>query len=223
MRRSSAAASRPFSGLDLDKAGMEEAEIKFSRTARTADVAVFYYSGHAMQHDGVNYLFPVDAALTDEADLRRLARVDDILADLQQAKNLRILVLDSCRDNPLAEQLKRSIGASRGASIQRGLARIDNLEGMIISYATQAGRTADDGHGRNSPYTAAFLKHFEEPHGNRHDLPAHRRRRVRDHRPHAIARTVAVLHRRILSARPIEYRGPGAAIRRTTSRITCRR
>jgi len=70
-------------------------------------------------------------------------------------------VLDSCRDNPLAEQLKRSIGTARSASIGRGLAKIDGPEGMIIAYATQPGRTADDGDGRNSPYTTAFLKNVE--------------------------------------------------------------
>jgi urea transport system substrate-binding protein len=149
-------------GLDLDRAEMEEKTIGFARAARTADIAIFYYSGHALQYGGINYLAPVDAKLIDEADLRRMARVDDIVADMQQAKNLRILVLDSCRDNPLAEQLKRSIGASRAVSIQRGLAKIDSPEGMIVSYATQAGRTASDGTGRNSPYTTAFLKHIEE-------------------------------------------------------------
>jgi Caspase domain/VHL beta domain len=147
--------------VDLDKAGMDEAAIAFSRAARAADVAVFYYSGHAMQFAGVNYLMPVDARLNDEADFRRMARVDDIVADLQQAKNLRILVLDSCRDNPLAEQLKRSIGATRAVSVQRGLAKIDSPEGMILAYSTQSGRTAEDGSGRNSPYTAAFLRHIE--------------------------------------------------------------
>jgi uncharacterized caspase-like protein len=143
-------------GLDLDKAGMEEKTISFARAARTADIAIFYYSGHALQYGGVNYLAPVDAKLIDEADLRRMTRVDEIVADLQQAKNLRILVLDSCRDNPLADQLKRSIGASRAVSIQRGLAKIDSPEGMIVSYATQAGRTASDGSGRNSPSRQRF-------------------------------------------------------------------
>jgi hypothetical protein len=148
-------------GLDLDKAGMDDATIRFARAAREADVAIFYYSGHAMQFSGVNYLMPVDAKLTDEADLRRMARVDDIVADVQQAKNLRILVLDSCRDNPLAEELKRSIGRTRAAAVQRGLAKIDSPQGMIVAYSTQAGRTAEDGQGRNSPYTTAFLKHIE--------------------------------------------------------------
>ena len=149
-------------GIDLDKARMEDAAINFARAARNADVAVFYYSGHALQYSGVNYLMPVDASLADEADLRRATRVDDILDDLKQARNLRILVLDSCRDNPLADELKRSIGRTRSASIARGLARIESPDGTIISYSTQAGRTAADGDGRNSPYTTAFLRHIEE-------------------------------------------------------------
>jgi formylglycine-generating enzyme required for sulfatase activity len=150
-------------GIDLDQAKMQDTAIEFARAAREADVALFYYSCHAMQFAGINYLMPVDAKLSDEADLRRMARVDDILADLQQAKNLRILVLDACRDNPFADQLKRSIGLTRAASLQRGLARIDTPEGMIVAFSTQAQRTAEDGTGRNSPYTTAFLKHIEEP------------------------------------------------------------
>ncbi len=147
---------------DLDEHAMEDATIRFSRAARTADVALFYYSGHALQFNGVNYLAPVDATLADESDLRRMTRVDEIVADLQQAKSLRILVLDSCRDNPFAEQLRRSIGATRALPIGRGLAKIDAPQGMIMAYATQAGHTAEDGEGNNSPYTTAFLKHIEE-------------------------------------------------------------
>jgi zinc D-Ala-D-Ala dipeptidase len=146
---------------NLSKDGMQEAAIRFARAARDADVAMFYYSGHAIQFAGVNYLAPVDIKLNDEADLRRMIRVDEIISDLQQAKNLSILVLDSCRDNPLADQLKRSIGANRSLPLQRGLAKIDSPQGMIVAYATQAGRTADDGDGHNSPYTAAFLKNIE--------------------------------------------------------------
>lgn len=151
-----------IAGLDLDKSAMDNAAIRFARAARDADVAIFYYSGHAMQYAGVNYLMPVDAKLADEADLRLMIRTDSIVADLQQAKNLRILVLDSCRDNPIAEELKRSIGRTRASGITRGLAKIDTPEGMIVAYATQAGRTAEDGRGRNSPYTTAFLKHIEQ-------------------------------------------------------------
>jgi hypothetical protein len=126
-------------GLDLDRAAMERASIAFARASREADVAMFYYSGHAMQFGGINYLMPTDARLADEADLRLLTKVDDIFSDLQQAKNLRILVLDSCRDNPLADNLKRSLGNTRAANMQRDLAKVDSPQGMIIAYATQAG------------------------------------------------------------------------------------
>jgi formylglycine-generating enzyme required for sulfatase activity len=150
-------------GTDLNQAAMRDAVIRFARAAQSADVGVFYYSGHAMQFNGVNYLMPVDAKLDDEADLYQFTKVEDVLGYLQQVKALKVLVLDSCRDNPLAETLKRSIGLTRGASLQRGLARIEAPIGTIISYSTQAGRTAADGKGRNSPYTTAFLRHIEEP------------------------------------------------------------
>jgi formylglycine-generating enzyme required for sulfatase activity len=149
--------------LNLDKQGMDETTLRFARAARDADVAMFYYSGHAIQFAGTNYLLPIDAKLDDENDLRLTTRVDEIVADLQQAKNLRVLVLDSCRDNPFAEQLRRSIGRTRAVSIERGLAHIDAPHGMIIAYATQSGQTAEDGIGHNSPYTAAFLRHIEAP------------------------------------------------------------
>ena len=85
---------------DLDKAGMDEAMIKFARAARTSDVAMFYYTGHALQFGGINYLVPVDAQLSDEADLRRMVRVDDVIADMQPARNLRILVLEFLPGQP---------------------------------------------------------------------------------------------------------------------------
>lgn len=151
-----------FLSTDADKAGMEDAIVRFARAARTADIAMFYYSGHALQFGGINYLAPVDAKLADEADLRRLVRLDDIVTEVQQAKSLRILVVDACRDNPLADQLRRSIGTTRALPLQRGLAKIDTPLGMIVAYSTQAGQTAEDGDGRNSPYTTAFLKHIEE-------------------------------------------------------------
>jgi uncharacterized caspase-like protein len=150
-------------GFDLDKAGMEDATIKFARAARDADVALVYYSGHAMQRRGINYLMPVDAELRDDADLRRLIRVDDVVEDLSQAKNLRILVLDSCRVNPLADELSKAMELTRGPPVDRGIARMIAPKGMIISFATQPNQTAADGQGRNSPYTIAFLKNIEAP------------------------------------------------------------
>src|SRR6516165_10964863 len=88
-----------ITAIDVDKNGMDAAAIRFTRAARDADVAMFYYSGHALQYNGINYLIPVDAKLADEADLRRMARVDDLVCRLLLEKKKRILVLDSGDEN----------------------------------------------------------------------------------------------------------------------------
>ena len=43
-------------GLALDEAGLKDKSIDFARAARDADIALVYYSGHAMQVAGFNYL-----------------------------------------------------------------------------------------------------------------------------------------------------------------------
>ena len=151
-------------GVDLDQDAMRDLLIKFAKRSRGADVALFYYSGHALQYQGGNYLMPVDAELVDAADLPRLVPTDQVVADLQQNQNLSILVLDACRDNPLADNLRRAIGDTRSArSIVPGLAPIHGRGALLVSFATQPGQTASDGDGQNSPYTQAFLRHIGEP------------------------------------------------------------
>lgn len=161
--------------LDADRAAMQAAIDEFSTKVEGADVALFYYAGHAMQHQGVNYLMPVDANLTNAAGLRRMTRLNDIVADVKRAKALRIMVLDACRDNPLTEKLDGPQVAAAGATRSAGLAKISRTMaktatasaepvsrgGDIIVYAAEAGRTAADGVGRNSPFSAAFVKYVE--------------------------------------------------------------
>lgn len=149
---------------DLDKRGMDDTFRRFAREVKGADVALFYYAGHAMQFEGVNYLMPVDAKLADEADVPyEMAKLDDVVADMARMSGVRIAVLDACRNNPLEEQLKRSVASTRGVSPTRGLARIARPEGLIVAYSTQSGNVAEDGSGRNSPFTAALLQHIETP------------------------------------------------------------
>src|ERR1700730_1683850 len=115
-----------FLATDLDKRGMDDAFRRFARLSRDSDAALFFYAGHGMQFAGTNYLMPVDAKLQDEADLPyEMAKVDDVIADLARAKNIRIVILDACRDNPMAERLRMSLPASRSSAVSRGLARIE--------------------------------------------------------------------------------------------------
>jgi uncharacterized caspase-like protein len=148
---------------DLDKRSMERAIVQFARAAQSADAALFYYAGHGIQRDGVNYLVPTDARLEDEFSLNfELTRVGDVLSALDRARGVKILVLDACRNNPLADRLVPQT-ASREATGWRGLARIDAVRGMVIAYAAQPNQVAIDGQGDHSPFTAALLKHIDEP------------------------------------------------------------
>jgi hypothetical protein len=125
---------------------------------------VFYYAGHAMQYQGRNYLMPVDATLEDEISLRyNLVSFDDIRTAMSRTRGIKVMILDACRNNPLAERFERSqVGANRGGMGTRGLARVDTTAGTVVSYATAADNVAIDGTGRNSPYTAALLRRLQE-------------------------------------------------------------
>ncbi|MGH6825108.1 tetratricopeptide repeat protein [Methyloceanibacter sp.] len=149
---------------DLDKRGMDDAFRRFAREMVDADAAMFFYAGHAMQWQGANYLMPVDAKLEDEADVPyEMAKLNDMIADMSRVKAVRIAVLDACRDNPLEDRLKRSISLTRGGGQTRGLARIEKAEGLVVAYSTDSGNVAEDGKGRNSPFTAALLEYIETP------------------------------------------------------------
>ena len=151
--------------LDADKREFDRAVEQFARSARSANAALFYYAGHVMQFQGRNYLVPIDAELRDEISVRyELTAIDDVKEALQNSGGVEILILDSCRDNPLAENLVRSLRAqSRDVPNIRGLAPIERTSGMIVVYATQANDVAEDGAGRNSPFSLALLTELKEP------------------------------------------------------------
>src|SRR6266446_4086650 len=148
---------------NVDKRSLEKAMADFGRLAQEADAALVYYAGHGIQYQGLNYLMPVDARLEDEYSVNyELTRIDDVLFALAKARGVKILILDACRNNPLAERLS-SRGMKRDFIQTRGLARIEAPRGMVVACATQSDQIAADGAGRNSPFTGALLKEIEEP------------------------------------------------------------
>ena len=151
--------------LDATKREMDQAVAQFARDAANSDAAMFYYAGHGMQFQGENYVMPVDAELRDEISLRyEMTAMNDIKSALERSPGVKIMVLDSCRNNPLATKLVRSISVNtRDIPNVQGYARPEKTRGMIIVYATQADDVAHDGSGRNSPFSAAFLKEVKEP------------------------------------------------------------
>src|SRR6516165_12442374 len=88
---------------DLNRAGMDDALDRFSRTVGGAEIALVYYSGHGMQFAGKNFLLPVDARLesADDVNRFRLIPLDDVFGVLQGTPGARIVILDACRNNPV--------------------------------------------------------------------------------------------------------------------------
>ncbi|HEY6601739.1 MAG TPA: caspase family protein [Xanthobacteraceae bacterium] len=150
-------------GRDLDRPGMDNAIRQFGRKLDGADIALFFYAGHGLQVNGKNYLVPVDAKLERPGDLTLDAvDISTVLAQMEAEKRVNLIFLDACRDNPLARSLARSLG-TRSSAVGQGLASIQSAIGTMIAYATQPDNVALDGEGRNSPFTAALLKHLVTP------------------------------------------------------------
>ena len=132
---------------------------EFTPIADTADVAVIYYAGHAIEFGGVNYLIPVDAKLKSDRDISlQTVEAPKLITAMSGSKKLKMLILDACRDNPFATQMARTM-ASR--SMGRGLARMEADKGEMIVYSARAGELADDGQGKNSPFAEAFAKRLQ--------------------------------------------------------------
>ena len=136
--------------LDLDKTAMDNAVQNFGRQVQGADVALFYYAGHGVQVAGSNYLVPVNANPTREADIVfQMVDVNLVLRQMQgSGTRLNLVILDACRNNPFGA---RSLRSSDG-----GLAQMRAPDGTLISYATQPGNVAQDGVDGHSPYTRAL-------------------------------------------------------------------
>lgn len=133
----------------------------FARAAEGADWALVYYAGHGIERNGINYLVPTDATLETDRDIQfEGVPLDQVLSAVDGASQLRLVILDACRDNPFANKMQRA-GGSR--SVGRGLARIEPDPGTLVVYAARAGQVASDGDGSNSPFAAAFVKSLAIP------------------------------------------------------------
>ncbi len=150
-------------GRELDKAAMDRTIRDFAEALGGAQAGLFFYAGHGLQVGGQNYLVPVDAKLTTASAIDfEMVRLDLVHRTMERETSTNILIMDACRDNPLARNLARALG-TRSSQIGRGFASVEAGEGTLISYSTQPGNVALDGKGRNSPYATALLKHIATP------------------------------------------------------------
>ena len=140
--------------LNCRKDSMINAIKDFSRRLNDYNVALFYYAGHGVQVDNVNYLVPVDAKLDHKEDVSFDAIPVTMVTDQlkRNSANTNIVILDACRNNPYKAW-------ARGGN--EGFKAIGPVNGTIISFATSEGATASDGDGSNGLFTQELVKQME--------------------------------------------------------------
>jgi uncharacterized caspase-like protein len=162
---------------DATQKKMQRAIVDFGdRLAKAGPDAVglFYYAGHGLQLEGQNYLVPTDADISREVDVE----IDGVSADLvlkQMAyadSRVNIVILDSCRNNPLARDF-RSVAASEGFAEIRS-----KPKGTFIAYSTAPGEVAVDGNDGHSPFAEALATSMQLPGLDLPEVFQHVRERV---------------------------------------------
>ena len=147
--------------LDQSHAQINQKLQDFGQRLETADVGFFYYAGHGVQSDGINYLIPVSANMADQDTIINQAiSISSILKKMDGAGNgINIIVLDACRNNPLTKNFRHSSSFEP----EQGLAVIKAPSASFIAYATAPGSVAADGVGDNGLYTQYLLENIDVP------------------------------------------------------------
>lgn len=146
--------------VEANQRDMEEAIKDFADKLGPGVLGLFFYAGHGMQLDGVNYLLPIDfdSRGKDELSVKSSSvPADEVLERMEKAKaTVNLLILDACRDNPFIVRRTRSSA--------KGLAAMNAGEGSAIMFATRTGQTADDNPSeRNGVFTKNLLEVLQQP------------------------------------------------------------
>ena len=158
-------------GFDTVVAENNVTTLDFKRVIRNfedatidSDIAVVYYAGHGIEIGGVNYLIPIDAKLVGDRDAQDEAiLIERLVQSVDEAKRLRLIILDASRDNPFVVNMKRRPRSATRA-IYSGLGKVEPTgTATLIAYATKAGSTAEDRDGEHSPFTTALLTNLTTP------------------------------------------------------------
>jgi hypothetical protein len=149
---------------DVGNLQFKRAVRQFEDAAANAEIAVVFYAGHGIEIGGINYMIPVDAKLASDRDAEDEAiTLDRIVSSVDGAKQLGLVILDACRDNPFISKMKRPRTAAMRA-VTAGLALVEpTTRNTLIAYAAKAGFAAEDGDREHSPFTESLLKHLFEP------------------------------------------------------------
>ena len=139
-----------FKHHDLNLKEFKNAVVEFGLNAKDADITLFYYSGHAYEIGGLNYLLPVDINFSNKPNQTIPLSIElNKLMNQNLPGKSKLVFLDACRDNPLNKN---------------GLAVINLGDNTLLSFAAGFNEfaAANLEKGKLSPYTEALNRHIFE-------------------------------------------------------------
>ena len=152
-------------GENLDRKQFIEKLSDFGARLQKDDIAFFFYAGHGVSFSGANYLLPRDIpqphanGRDEESRLADLAVAETRIVERIRSSGARVavVVLDACRDNPLAQSSGRSIGG------ERGLQPAPPARGVLSIYSAGVGQKASDRGAGDSLFTSVLVEQLKIP------------------------------------------------------------
>ena len=140
---------------DCNQTELKTAINYFFAESKNYDVMVFYYAGHGLQYNEIDYLLPCDIKLNNSDCLNIAISLNELVT---QANNNHcdkcLFFIDACRDT--APSWTKGTNSILKKQIEAPL-------GISILYSTASGKVADDGTRGNSPFAKAFLTTIGTP------------------------------------------------------------
>ena len=153
--------------LNPARRDLNQAITAFRRALQPGDAAFVHYSGHGVEVAGRNLLLPRDTPIPTSGDEDYLIEEaidlhDMMLRVAESGADVRIFVIDACRNNPFARRGVRGLGSSGG------LAMAVPPSGSFVLYSAGFQQTALDRLGPEdasdtSVYTRVLLDRLAVP------------------------------------------------------------
>jgi formylglycine-generating enzyme required for sulfatase activity len=127
----------------------------FAKSLERGARGIVFYAGHAVQHQGRNYLVAVDSKITGPDDVRREAVDIDLLLDpLIVARSPgSVVILDASHPNPWQPLVSGNV---------RGLAEPEPVKGISFVCSTAPGRVVNSGRA-GSVFAAQLVQAMKTP------------------------------------------------------------
>lgn len=138
--------------INATRKEMSKAIVEFSQQIKDYNAALFYYAGHGIQVDGVNYVIPVDAKIEEPLAVKFEALdVENIVSQFEYySDRANIVILDACRDNPFLAWVRGAMNSFAPMKAPRG---------TFVAFSTGSGSVAlDNVKAENGLYTGVLSK-----------------------------------------------------------------